>query len=486
MSDSRSVAMIDGLLRRSGETPCVEFKENFVDPTMIGKYVSALANSAALSDKPFSYVVWGIRNDTHGVVGTQFDPGRKKVRQQPLELWLAQRLAPSVPISFEVVEHPQGRVVVLRIPAATASPVEFERVAYVRIGSATPRLSDYPEHQRRLWAKLQSNSWESGMAEEFLTGDEVLDRLDYTKYFELTQQRLPDNRTGIFERLRHDGLIAENPSKHWSITNLGAILFAKRLGEFDFRLARRAVRFTIYAGKSRTDAVTHRRDWERGYAAGFSELVEYINGLLPVNEFIGAAFRTEHRLFSEIAVRELVANALIHQDMTLTGAGPMIELFADRIEITNPGMPLVDPNRFIDAAPRSRNAVLATLMRRMRLCEEMGSGIDKVVAEVELYQSPPPDFRVYPKPGATRVVLFAPRQFKDMTPEERVRACYQHSVLRYLIGENMRNASLRKRFGLDARSRGQVSKVIGVAIERGWIKAADQEHPQSGYVPFWG
>lgn len=486
MSDSRSVAMINGLLRQSGETACVEFKENYADPTMIGKYISALANSAALADQSFGYVVWGIRNGTHAVVGSQLQPDRMKVQQQPLELWLAQRLAPSISISFEAVEHPHGRVVVLKIPAATTSPVEFERVAYVRIGSATPRLGDHPERQRQLWAKMQANPWEFGVAEQFLTGDEILDRLDYTKYFELTRQRLPDNRTGIFERLQQDRLLVEDAGKHWSVTNLGAILLAKRLRDFNFQLARRAVRFTAYAGKSRADTVENRREWERGYAAGFTELVDYIDGQLPATEFIKGGLRTEHRLFSAIAVRELVANAMIHQDMTIAGSGPTIELFANRIEITNPGTPLVEPERFIDATPRSRNTALADLMRRMRLCEELGSGIDKVVAEVELYQSPPPDFQVYPMPGATRVVLFAPRQFKDMTSEERVRACYQHAVLRYLIGENMRNGSLRERFGLDARSRGQVSRVISVAIERDWIKPADLEHPQSGYVPFWG
>jgi ATP-dependent DNA helicase RecG len=73
----------------------------------------------------------------------------------------------------------------------------------------------------------------------------------------------------------------------------------------------------------------------------------FINGLLPKNEHIGQALRVEHPLFPELAIRELVANALIHQDMTITGAGPQIEMFTDRIEITNPGAPLVNPDRMI-------------------------------------------------------------------------------------------------------------------------------------------
>ena len=90
------------------------------------------------------------------------------------------------------------------------------------------------------------------------------------------------------------------------------------------------------------------------------------------------------------AVRELVANALIHQDFSVTGAGPMVEIFDGRIEITNPGEPLVDTRRFLDNPPASRNEALTSLMRRFDICEERGSGIDKVVAEVERHQLPAP------------------------------------------------------------------------------------------------
>ena len=485
MSDSHQVAMVNDLLRVSGETSCVEFKENFASPSMIGKFASAIANSAALSDQSCGYVVWGIHNGTHSVVGTQFQPDRTRVEQQPLEPWLAQRLTPNVSVSFKAVEHPDGRVVVLKIPAANTRPVEFDSVAYVRFDSTTHCLVDHPDQERRLWARMQSEAWEFKVAGQLLTGDEVLDCLDYPKYFELTRQRLPDNRVGIFERLKQDRLIVGGADEYWSVTNLGAILFAKRLGDFDFRLGRKAIRFARHAGQGRTDPVTHSRDWERGYATAFSEVVEYVNGLVPTNETIGAAFRTEHRPFSEIAVREVIANALIHQDMTATGAGPLIELFADRIEITNPGTPVVDTERFIEAAPRPRNVALAAFMQRMRLCEGIGIGIDRVVSDAEARQSPPPRIQVYSGPGPTRVMLFAPCRFRDMMFDEKVRACYQHAVLRYLAKRNMHNGSLRERFGLDTKGSGPVSKLIGAAEERGWIKPADPNHPQSGYVPFW-
>ncbi|MBG58805.1 MAG: MloB [Porticoccus sp.] len=483
MSDARASALLDELLALPAETTWVEFKENNTDAEMIGKRISALSNSARLADRPFAYMLWGIRDADHMTIGTHFEPSTHKQSNQPLEMWLTQHLQPAVAFRFQVVEHRGVRLVLLEVPAATNSPVEFDRQAYIRIGSATPRLSDHPERLKALWARLQPYNWESGLAAQFLSGDDVLARLDYTVYFELTGQPLPDNRTGIFDKLRADHLIQEDVGGRWNIANLGAILFAKRLADFSPSLARKAVRFVAYDGLSRADTVTHRQDGQKGYATGFTGLIDYIDGLMPRNEFIGKAFREERPLYPAIAIRELVANALIHQDMTITGAGPLVEMFTDRIEITNPGQPLVQPERFLDFPPRSRNEALAALMRRMRLCEEQGTGIDKVIVAVELHQLPPPDFR---KEGdAVRVVLYAPRRFAEMTPQERVRACYQHAALKYLAGQKMTNSTLRERFGIEPQNAAQASTVIRQALGTDLIRVADSAAPRSGYVPYW-
>jgi len=486
MNDARTLALIDDLLAAPAETSCVEFKENNFAPAVIGKYISALANAAALAERDFAYLLWGVQDSDRAITGTHFQPDAVKHQGQPLEFWLAQRLNPDIAFQFRLVEHPQGRLVLLEIPAATTSPVEFDRTAYCRIGSATPRLSDYPDRQKALWSKLQPYFWENGIAAQFLTPEAVLARIDYASYFALMDQPLPANPRGILDRLHQDQIITPDVGGHWNITNLGAILFAKRLDEFDSRIARKAVRFTAYDGTGRADTVTHRHDEPRGYAAGFAGIVEYISQLLPRNEQIDQVFRIEQPLFPPLALRELIANALIHQDMTISGAGPSIELFSNRLEVTNPGKPLISPNRFIDSPPRSRNEALAAFMRRMKLCEEQGTGIDKVVAAVELFQLPPPDFRVQ-KGGieATCAILFAPRRFAAMTVEERIRACYQHAVLKFVNGELMKNSSLRVRLGIDKRNAAQVSEVIRRTRDRHLIKVADPEHPQSGYAPFW-
>lgn len=478
----RLVDLINDLVGHE-EASWLEFKLNNADAEMVGIRISAISNAARLAGQQTGFMVWGIDDVTHSVVGTTFNPDTQRVGNQVLSLWLAQQLMPSIAFNFQTIQHPAGRLVLLEIPAATAAPVAFRNIAYIRIGSATPKLSEYPERYQALVGALRPYAWEHGVVVQYVTSDDVLNLLDYSQYFRLTKQPLPDNRAGILDRLKADQLIAEDVGGRWNISNLGAILFAADLGQFPQSIARKSVRFVAYGGTNKAEPVTHRQDGKKGYAAGFEGLIGYINGLLPKNEHIGQALRVEHPLFPELAIRELVANALIHQDMTITGTGPQIELFADRVEITNPGAPLLKPERMIDLPPRSRNEAIASLMRRMGLCEEQGSGLDKVIAQAELFQLPAPLFRAADE--SLQVILYGPRKFAQMTPDERVRACYQHAVLRFLSGDRMKNASLCERFGIAKQNAAQASGVISLSLQQGLIKPADPEHPRSGYVPFW-
>lgn len=483
MPTPRDVALIDELRALPAETVWLEFKSNNSDPELIGKRCSAMSNAARVVGKDTAYLIWGVEDDSHAVVGTDFNPDTKKAGNQVLSLWLANSLQPSIAFSFRAVDHPQGRLMLLEIPAATGAPVAFNGVPYIRIGSATPRLTDYPDRYQQLIERLQPYRWEQGVARQYVSADDVLTLLDYSQYFQLTKQPLPDNRAGIFEKLEADRLIVRDVGGHWNITNLGAILFAMRLSDFEASLARKAIRFVSYSGKNRAATVTHRLDGQKGYAVGFQRFVSYLNELLPVNEHIGAALREARPLFPELAIRELVANALIHQDMTVSGAGPQVELFEDRLEISNPGSPLVQPERMIDLPPRSRNEALASLMRRMGMCEEQGSGLDKVVHSCEVFQLPAPLFRA--EGNATQAVLYGPRSFAEMTPEERVRACYFHAVLKFLGGEKMKNASLCARLGIASKNAAQATAVINKTLEAGLIRVADPDHPRGGYVPHW-
>lgn len=479
----RDVALINELRNHNSESETVEFKRNNFKPDLVAKLCSALSNAARIEGKDLAFILWGIDDSNQSVVGTTFNPYNQTVGNTVFELWLSQRLKPSIAFSFRSVKHPDGKVIILEIPAATTSPVAFNDIAYVRIGSATPKLMDSPERFQKLVDNMRPYTWEKGIAKSFVSNDLVLDLLDYPSYFKYTGKSLPDNRVGIFEHLEADLLVIKDVGERWNITNLGAILFANDLEQFDSSISRKAVRFVAYDGNNKAANVTHRKDRRKGYAAGFEGLVSFINSLLPQNEHIGEAFREEKRLYPEIAIRELIANALIHQDMTIRGSGPQVELFSDRLEITNPGDPLVQIDRMIDLPPRSRNEALASLMRRMKMCEEQGSGLDKVVFNAELFQLPAPKF--HSDQNSMQAILYAPRSFADMTVDERIRACYQHAVIKYISGERMKNQTLCVRFGVAPKNAAQISKVIKIALDKELIKPADSEHPRAGYTPFW-
>jgi len=269
----------------------------------------------------------------------------------------------------------------------------------------------------------------------------------------------------------------------WNITNFGAILFAKKLQNFS-TLDRKAVRLIQYKGNSRIETVRE-LEGAKGYAVGFERIIDYIKTLLPSNEKIGKAFRAEVPMYPELALRELVANAIIHQDFSIGGTGPMIELFSDRLEITNPGVPLVDTQRFLDSPPQSRNEAVASFMRRIGICEERGSGIDKVVFQTELYQLPAPIFEETDK--HTRAVLFAYKSNKEMDNEDRIRASYLHCCLKYVNREPMNNASLRERLDIGDVNSATASRVIKMTVNAGLIRLYDTAANRKAYryVPYW-
>ena len=310
-----------------------------------------------------------------------------------------------------------------------------------------------------------------------MNSSDALTLLDFPQIFRMLTLPLPESRDAILEKLVEEKLLQARLGKY-AVTNLGAILFANNLNEFP-EISRKVPRVIIYKGKTKLETLKE-QEGIKGYALGFEGLINFINNTLPSNEEIGRVFRTEVKMFPEIAIRELVANALIHQDFSITGTGVMIEFYADRMEITNPGKPMIDTNRFIDHSPESRNEALARFMRRINICEERGSGIDKVVYQAETYQLPAPEF--INGDNYTRVKLFATKSLRQMTKKDKVRATYQHCVLKYLSNEYMSNASLRLRFGIDDKNYPQASRIIRQTIEDRLIT----EHENSKtYIPYW-
>lgn len=475
--------LLDHLCSLPTETEWFEFKVDNVDPVQIGEYISALSNSARLHSQERGYLIFGVENNTHKIVGTKFKPKQAKYGSQLLENWLATLLEPRIDFKIHEFEYDGMPIVILEIDPTFNTPVKFKGTEHIRVGSDKKKLSEHPEKERKIWLITHKTPFEKETALKNVEIDKMLDLLDYKKYYALMKQATPSDPLAIINKLKEEKLIIEQ-NGNFNITNLGAILLANNLGDFD-KLKRKGIRVIIYKGKNKLDTINE-KEGTKGYAVGFENLIEYINSILPSNEIIGRALRREVRVYPEIAIRELVANALIHQDFQEQGTGPMVEIYSDRIEITNPGKPIIATSRFIDHNPQSRNEQLAHFMRRVNICEERGSGIDKVIFSIEASQLPAPNFVEDEK--FLRAIVYSPKSLKQMDKDDKIRACYQHCCLRYVSNEVMTNQSLRKRFNIKESNYSVVSRIISDTMKNGLIKHYDPNVTagrQVKYIPFW-
>ena len=343
-------------------------------------------------------------------------------------------------------------------------------------------LQNYPEKERKLWQR-PSSEFEQEIALKSVSAGDVVALLDTQAIFDfLLKIPYPTNQGGVIEKLLSEKFIQQS-NGHFHITNLGALLFAKDLNKFD-NLSRKAVRVIKYVGKGKFETEKD-QSGRFGYANGFERLINYLSGLLPSNEFIGAAIRKEVQMYPPLAIRVLVANALIHQDFRERGTGVMIEIYDDRVEISNPGKPVIEPIRFIDEY-QSRNEMLAAVMRRAGLCEEKGSGVDKIIQQAEKWQLPAPDFQV--KDTHTKAILYAHQELADMNKTDKVRACYQHCTLMYVTNQRMTNQTIRDRFKIEEKNSATASRIIKDSLEEGLIKPEDPSSSSRKfvrYLPYW-
>ena len=475
--------LVKELINIKDEAPWIEFKHNNYNPEMIAEDISALANSAALYDKKCAYMIWGINDKTHEIVGTDYDLQSLKKGNQELENWLRSLLSPNAEFEFHKVIINGLNVGILKIYKANNHTVTFQKTDYIRVGSYTKKLKDHPQLEMKLWDKLRSFRFEEQFARNDLSLNDALQILNSTTYFDLKEIPVPSDMEGIGHYMLEEGAIIKQDNGLYSITNLGAVLFAKRLSDFD-RISRKAIRVVQYKGNNRLSMLKEDLG-NKGYVIGFEGLLKYIEAIVPSEENISMALRTKKSAYPMIAIREIIANALIHQDFTVSGTGPLVEIFEDRIEVTNSGCPLVDINRIIDNPPKSRNEKLASLMRKLRVCEELGTGWDKIVIACEFMQLPAPKIEIYE--DSTKVTLYSKIPFTNLSTEEKLWSCYLHACIKYVQNEHLTNSSLRERFALPESSSGSISRLIKEAVNKKMIKPLDPETAPRymKYIPIW-
>lgn len=393
---------------------------------------------------------------------------------------------PPIAIDHAVIDFEGVNLLLVHIPEQTVKPVHRRgktiEQTWVRSGGTTRKASR--QEVGALMLNSASPRWEELRASQLLSVDSVIEKLDIATIAKLLERPLPNETEELNRWLLDEGLVVAD-GRGFYITNFGAIASARKLNDFGI-LERKRIRVIRYRGTNKVDTIDE-TPGNRGYAVGFEGLIGYLKRALPHSEVIQQSLRTEVSVYPEIALRELIANALIHQDFTVTGAGPMVEIYDDRIEVTNPGtlLPGKRPDRLIGTTPESRNEQLASSFRRYRICEERGTGFQKVVRAIELFGLPPLVFTL--QENAFRVTLYAPRKFSEMSQTERVEACYQHAVLQYLSSSTLTNSTLRVRFKLHEKNRNQITNLIGDAVTSGRIKRKDEGNGKkfAEYLPYW-
>jgi predicted HTH transcriptional regulator len=454
----------------SSENQRLEFKEakNQLDNQKLYKYCVAIANEGG-----GNLILGVVDKPPRPVVGTSSFNNTVKMAEKIFE-------AIGFRVDIDEVAHPDGRVVVFHIPSRPKGTAYHLDGAYLmRSGEKLVPMSE--DQLRRIFAE-GAPDWLEEPSRRTLDAQEVISLLDTQTFFELLKLPYPTERASVLDRLVQEQLVDVAGCKY-TIRRLGALLLAKRLQDFS-DVSRKSPRVLVYTGNSKLETKLDQLG-TKGYAVGFQGLVRFIMNQLPQNEMIENALRKEVKLVPEIVIRELVANALIHQDFHLTGSSVMVEIYANRVEIGNPGNPVVPVERFIDGY-LSRNERLAGLMRRMGICEEKSSGIDQVINAVEAYQLPAPNFQAAHL--RTIVTIYGPKDFEDMDRDDRIRACYQHCSLKWVFSERMTNQSLRERFHLPESKTAIVSQIIAAAIEAGSIKADERvgaSRKFARYLPFW-
>lgn len=476
-------ALVKDLISAKRETEWIEFKVNNTNPEEIGEYVSALANAAVVHDQEWGYLVYGVQDKPVEVVGTTFDPGAIIKENQDMKNWLSYLIDPGVNIDFIEGDYEgKHKVVVLKIEQSLGFPTKFKGKAFIRVGQVKKPLDSAPEKQKTLWNKLNQKDFESQAAIAPASFDEAVENISYSDIFRLLKIPFPDTKDLLIEKLIELGVVKKIDGLY-APTNLGVILFATDLSKFEW-LSRKSIRLIIYNGTAKTSP-SQEIEGRRGYALGVTGLIRYVQNAAQSEEDISAAQRTGGSIYPEAAVRELMVNALVHQDLSIRGSGPVVEVYTDRIEITNPGQPVIDVLRFVDHAPISRNEKLAKLMRQMKFCEERGSGIDRTVIACEVNGLPAPEFESHDNTTTTK--LLAPKDLADLTKREKNWSIYIHSCIQYVRNDFLTNRSLRARLGIDDANYPHASRLIKQAVESGLIKEKDKDSSKRDkkYVPFW-
>jgi predicted HTH transcriptional regulator len=282
-------AQID-IWRESREHACLEFKaaRKQFDYDKLCEYCVALANEGG------GHMILGIENNPpRAVCGTPAvcDPVdmQEKIFQDV-----------KFRVDIEAVNHPDGRIVVLKCPSRPRGTAFSLKGRYLmRNGSETVSMTE--DRLRAIFDEGKPD-WLDEHSQTGLNEQEVLALLNTEAFFNLLQQPYPSRVEDVFRKLIGESLI-DTDGAFFSIRRLGAILLANRLTDFP-DVMRKAPRVIVYHGNSKIGLKTATTG-TYGYAVGFSGLVNFVMQHLPKNSVLEDALRRDVKLLPAIVIRGL-------------------------------------------------------------------------------------------------------------------------------------------------------------------------------------
>jgi ATP-dependent DNA helicase RecG len=406
MTLNDQLSLIERLRRESGESEWLEFKHDYYEPQLIGEYLSALANSACISGKNVGYLVFGINDSTHEVVGTQFDPITAKKGNQNLLLWLSLGLQPNVGFEYEIVEHPDGTVVIFKVNAAWDRPVRFYGTAYIRVGSSKTQLSNHPEKERVIWTRR--TDW-SGLICERVSFDD----LDLVAIRKAREQFIIKHPGQASECAQWDNTTFLNKAKlaiHGDLTNAALLLLGKPESATLLSPAVAKISWILKDSQNRELDYEH---FGPPFILNVDRVLNRIRNLTLRTLPSGTLFPQEISQYDPWVIREALHNCIAHQDYGLRGRIEIVET-PENVILTNVGSFLPGDVRTViqQDAPLEiyRNPFLAEAMVNLNMIDTQGGGIKRMFqAQIRRY-FPLPD---YDLSNNERVIVKIPGSILD-------------------------------------------------------------------------
>ncbi len=401
MNNRDLIALVDRLRALPTETEWLEFKRNSAEPQEIGEYLSALANEACLCNQPRGYLVFGVDDTTHDVVGTRFDPYATKGKgNQDLLPWMGSLLQPNPGVDVHVVDHPAGRVVVFIVGPARDRPTAFAGKTLCRVGTSKTELVRHPEKERALWTR--GSDWSAEVCESASLAD-----LDPEAIAKAREQFLVKHPAQTSELVGWDDATLLNKArllKQGAVTNAALVLLGR--SEAATLLAPAVAKISWILKDDQNRELDYEHVGPPFLLAG-DRLLKRLRNLTVRALPSGTLFPQEITQYDPWVLREALHNSIAHQDYRRHARITVVE-FPDRVLVTNAGAFLPGSVQTVieQDAPQLlyRNPFLADAMVELNLIDTQGGGIKRMFETQRRRSFPLPDYDL-DTPGQVSVTI---------------------------------------------------------------------------------